>query len=107
MNKIELKPCPFCGHAAVVYNDGQDCVASCNNEFCEAMPGVVMNKTIEEAAEKWNRRVALSREDARDAARLTAIAFVRTFVAETEKYGRISGDGLLKAKAFIFDVEHS
>ena len=39
--------------------------------------------------------------------RLTAIAFVRTFIAETEKYGRISGDGLSKAKAFIFDVEHT
>lgn len=59
---LTLKPCPFCGSKATAYDDGEDCIASCNNEKCEIIPSVVGCKTVQEAADKWNARALAPRE---------------------------------------------
>lgn len=55
MEKIKLKPCPFCGEKPKLYDVPEHgyqialCECSCGSAFAGG-------KTAEEAAEKWNRR---------------------------------------------------
>lgn len=55
-HEVKLLPCPFCGGLAVAYNDGEDCIASCNNDACDVMPSAVSNMTVAAAARAWNKR---------------------------------------------------
>ena len=56
--KDRLKPCPFCGSKALMYEDvlpfqRWSCVR-CSSKDCEV---ALFEKTLDEAVEKWNRRV--------------------------------------------------
>lgn len=63
-NHGALLPCPFCGSEAMAYDDGEDCIATCNNGKCDALPACVGNKTVEEAVRKWNARTPSSADAA-------------------------------------------
>ena len=56
---IELKPCPFCGGEAEMYqyryNFRYHFKARCNND-CQIRPTTLDYSTEEEAAKVWNRR---------------------------------------------------
>ena len=55
MERIELKPCPFCGRQAVIrYEDGYVHIV-CANDGCYARTDGCLNE--QEAARCWNRRV--------------------------------------------------
>lgn len=56
MGSEELKPCPFCGSAAVLSDSDGESFASCINKNCEADGGLVFGDR-EEAVKRWNRRV--------------------------------------------------
>lgn len=58
--KIDLKPCPFCGGDAEIIehewkNDPDHYEVRCTNIDCDAIVATY-GSTLEEAAEKWNRR---------------------------------------------------
>lgn len=59
----ELKPCPFCGGAAMVianqYRYGQTsyCV-KCTDIHCQVTPVTYEHCELKDAIESWNRRVA-------------------------------------------------
>lgn len=48
-----LKPCPFCGADAIAWDKLYPHVR-CSNHECEV---AIFRYTLEEAIEKWNRRV--------------------------------------------------
>lgn len=66
MEKIKLKPCPFCGRKAQTfctpereYRDGEKLVAvypKVFNAYCICGQAKAKAATAEKAAEKWNRR---------------------------------------------------
>ncbi len=60
----ELLPCPFCGSAGNVYNDGEDWISVCSGDDCHHLPCCVGNESHAEAVAKWNRRAHLSTPDA-------------------------------------------
>ena len=57
--KIELKPCPFCGHRAYVGRtaDGLWYYVYCGNEDCDVSPKTKEVSRKESAISYWNRRV--------------------------------------------------
>ena len=60
-SEIELKPCPFCGGEAIKFSDRSlslETGAWCIRSFvaCNDCTALVNGKTIEDAAEAWNRR---------------------------------------------------
>lgn len=58
--KIELKPCPFCGGKAVIVDRFCDCVAVACTTCRASTIAIEISKTYnadEKAAEVWNRRV--------------------------------------------------
>lgn len=57
---MNLLPCPFCGGEAKAYDDGEDCIAACNNSDCFVIPCVVGNATVAAAIVKWNTRKPVS-----------------------------------------------
>lgn len=53
MAKVNLKPCPFCGHKSIgLYSRGRYWYVSCNG--CEAEPFYETESTV--AVSKWNMR---------------------------------------------------
>lgn len=61
MNEDELKPCPFCGGNAKIYNGEQDFLIykqKCYSVFCESCKCATQyRRTEKEAVEDWNNRV--------------------------------------------------
>ena len=57
--KIELKPCPFCGHRAYLgkTTDGLWHYVYCGNEDCDVSPKTKEVNRKEYAIYCWNRRV--------------------------------------------------
>ena len=54
----KLKPCPFCGHEAMIsYNSNYDFQAYCTNDAC-FMSQIIMEdmETEEQARAAWNKR---------------------------------------------------
>lgn len=54
----KLKPCPFCGHEAMIsYNSNYDFQAYCTNDTC-FMSQIIMEdmETEEQARAAWNKR---------------------------------------------------
>lgn len=54
----KLRPCPFCGHEAMIcYNSDYDFQAYCTNDSC-FMSQIIMEdmETEEQAREAWNKR---------------------------------------------------
>ena len=58
MTKIELKPCPFCGGAAVMQEgtSKENYKACCGDLACIGSHIYKWHPTKEKAAEAWNRR---------------------------------------------------
>ena len=57
----ELKPCPFCGGAAILvesqYRHGQESFyVKCLNKNCAVIPITYEHGEMESAIEAWNRR---------------------------------------------------
>lgn len=53
----ELKPCPFCGHAAKLHlSHPSDYFISCSNRECEIEPSTEFKATEEDAIKVWNNR---------------------------------------------------
>ena len=57
---IELKPCPFCGGAAIMRENKNSYVprfyVRCGNNDCQMLCATCNRETEEEAAEVWNQR---------------------------------------------------
>lgn len=60
MNKIKLKPCPFCGGTNLYYAEGRFYAVECGD-----CGGKVVGafRTEEDAAEAWNTRAKLKESD--------------------------------------------
>lgn len=56
MDSEELKPCPFCGSIALLFDSDGESFASCINTRCGA-EGCLVVGDKEEAVKRWNRRV--------------------------------------------------
>ena len=56
MNKIELKPCPFCGGEAQLIHMNGKFTASCGLGGC--MANISWYSDRETAAKAWNRRIS-------------------------------------------------
>ena len=59
MEKVELKPCPFCGGEAIMERlavPKWEYRVRCNNIRCKIQPNTWLRKSKEEASEFWNRR---------------------------------------------------
>lgn len=66
---IELQPCPFCGHAARLWSDGNGVFVRCTNRNCEVSTplkeGFIHDNRVDtrsmtainEIVKIWNRRV--------------------------------------------------
>jgi len=57
----DLKPCPFCGGAAVVVPDDNDCWSFVECKFCAAQSDGC--RTKEDAIAAWNRRAKEPTDD--------------------------------------------
>ena len=56
MRKIGLKPCPFCGHEAIMLLVESNLYAvTCKDVNCAAQGGVMTSEI--DATEVWNRKV--------------------------------------------------
>lgn len=55
MNEVELKPCPFCGSKIIYGNEVRQGIHRIECSCCDA--GSESLECIEDAIEKWNRRV--------------------------------------------------
>ena len=55
---VELKPCPFCGCEAEVFDfeDGRY-IVECSSTDCDVFPYTRIHKSRREAIDAWNRRV--------------------------------------------------
>ena len=57
VERLVIKPCPFCGGEATVFKFGNGLrEMGCNNKDCEIKPGTYSVETVIEAKELWNRR---------------------------------------------------
>ena len=58
MEKIELKPCPFCGSDCAVYSEQFDSgyYIICSGDNCDATIGDWRVLNREKAIKAWNRR---------------------------------------------------
>lgn len=61
MEKLNLKPCPFCGGPARMFSVEQPnrsitYEVDCENKDCEVSACTLLYDTKEEAAAVWNRR---------------------------------------------------
>lgn len=58
--KIELKPCPFCGVVPNIrtyrYKYGIRYYVKCGNRDCDTMPHTFMWEKKQHAIDDWNRR---------------------------------------------------
>ena len=57
MDKLKLKPCPFCGSAAVFrYNGENQYLVRCGNLFCKVYATTYVETTKAKAIAAWNLR---------------------------------------------------
>ena len=57
MDKFKLKPCPFCGSAAVFRCNGENqYLVRCGNLFCKVYATTYVETTKAKAIAAWNRR---------------------------------------------------
>lgn len=56
LTEKELKPCPFCGHKAVLMKDRVGYYIQCDNGLCKVLPTTWYYDTELEAIGAWNRR---------------------------------------------------
>ena len=57
MDKFKLKPCPFCGSAAVFRCNGENqYLVRCGNLFCKVYTTTYVETTKAKAISAWNHR---------------------------------------------------
>lgn len=61
-NKIELKPCPFCGQVPLLDAGHGFFRVMCNNYECWILPKTDIYGKMETACEAWNERAATKQE---------------------------------------------
>ena len=116
-----LKPCPFCGGAAIrettkPYKSITMYETGCSNVGCQCLPSSMKRFTRQKADEAWNTRAALAADPLSDP-RVKALVEVLQWYAEQTRLCRLihsggdsgrnalSSDGGTKARAALAALE--